>query len=68
MADTDREARLMARLASIHERIQWMADEESRSAWVKGEAAQSAFLDEKEKLIDEAEQIIERLRQAGSNA
>jgi hypothetical protein len=35
----DREQALERRLLSIHRQIQWIANEEYRSAWVKGVAA-----------------------------
>jgi hypothetical protein len=51
----------MDRLAQIHDRVNWMADQEARSAWVGGPAAQGIFLDAKERLIDEAERILDQL-------
>lgn len=61
MPFTERQRRLMDRLAQIHDRVNWMADQEARSAWVGGPAAQGIFLDAKERLIDEAERILDQL-------
>lgn len=66
--DKEREQRLMARLAAIHKRVQWMADEEARSAWVNGPAAQGHFLDEKERLIEEADRVLNELERAPPHA
>ncbi|CAA7615448.1 hypothetical protein MTBSS4_130002 [Magnetospirillum sp. SS-4] len=61
MASDMQTERLWSRLAAIHQRVQWMADEEARSAWVNGPAAQGMYLDEKERLIDEAERVLDAL-------
>jgi hypothetical protein len=53
--------KLAARLLAIHRRMEWIADEEARSAWVRGLAAQGHFLDEKERLIDETDRILDDL-------
>jgi hypothetical protein len=53
--------RLDERLVAIHNRVQWMADEEARSAWVGGLAGQGHFLPEKERLIDETDKILDQL-------
>ncbi len=53
--------RLFARLAAIHTRVQWMADQEAVAAWVNGPAAQGIYMADKERLIDEAEGILDRL-------
>lgn len=57
------EDRLNERLLSIHKRLQRIADEEARSAWMKGVAASGAYAEEKVKLIDEAEKILDRLEE-----
>lgn len=56
------EARLMARLAAIHKRVEWMANEEARSVWVRGLAARGVHLKEKEQLLEETEKLLDRLR------
>jgi len=58
---TDQEKILWDRLADIHRRVQWMADEEARSAWVNGLAAQGALMPQKMELIDEAEKVLGRI-------
>jgi hypothetical protein len=40
--DEDRENALMRRLMNIQKQVQWIADEEARSAWFKGVAALTA--------------------------
>lgn len=61
MIDRTRYERLMSRLAQIHQRVQWMADEEARSAWVNGAAANGLFFDEKERLLNEADRVLGEL-------
>lgn len=58
---TDEEKQLWDRIAAIHRRVQWMADEEARSAWVSGPAAQGSLLLTKDKLISEAEALLDRI-------
>jgi hypothetical protein len=41
------EKELLDRLGVIHHRVQWMADEEARSVWIGGAAAQGIFIDQK---------------------
>lgn len=53
--------RRMARLAAIHQRIAWMADQEERAAWVNGPAADGRYWPAKEKLLDEADRILDEL-------
>lgn len=52
---------LEARLLVLHDRLQWIADEEARAAWVRGYGAAGEFQEEREKNIAEAEEILERL-------
>jgi hypothetical protein len=59
--DERRKNKLEARLLAIHQRMAWIANEEARSAWLKGAAAQGHFLDEKERLIDETDRILDKL-------
>jgi hypothetical protein len=61
MIDPRRETELFDRLAAIHQRIQWMADAEARSTWVKGWASDGHLWTEKERLIAEAERILDEL-------
>jgi hypothetical protein len=61
MPFSEQQKKLLSKLAAIHQRVQWMADEEARSAWAGGLAARGIFLDEKERLIDEAERILDEL-------
>lgn len=49
---------LWKRLADINAQIQWIADEESRSAWVNGFAARGGLIPKKLALIDKAEEIL----------
>jgi hypothetical protein len=63
MPFSEQQKKLLSKLAAIHQRVQWMADEEARSAWVGGLAARGIFLDEKERLIAEAERILDELEQ-----
>ena len=62
MIDAEREALLLARLDQIHKRVQWMADEEARSAWVNGQAAQGMLWPAKLKLLDETDRILDELQ------
>jgi hypothetical protein len=61
MTENDREKWLMERLSSIHKRVQWIANEEARSAWFKGVAARGGYLERKERLIEDAERILAEL-------
>ena len=54
-------AQLEVRLNHIHTRVQWIADEEARSAWVKGFAARGDLMPEKIKLLDETDKILDKL-------
>lgn len=60
--DEEQKDRLLQRLTAIHQRIQWMADEEARSAWVNGLAAQGIYFEEKERLLEEAESILNQIQ------
>lgn len=53
--------KLITRLEEIHKRVQWMADAEERSAWVNGWAARGGLMEEKLNLLDETDQILDRL-------
>ena len=54
---------LWKHLSAIHERVQWMADEEARAAWVGGRAADGIFLAKKERLCDATDRILDELEQ-----
>jgi hypothetical protein len=60
--DAALEQKLMERLEKIYNQVQWMADEEARSAWVKGHAASGTQAKAKEQLLDEAERILKELK------
>lgn len=64
---TDHE-RLWARLRRINERIDRIASEEARAAWVNGAAADGRFIPEKERLIEQAEKILDDLERGLRNA
>ncbi len=55
---------LFKRLGAIHQRIQWMADEEAASAWFNGLAARGVFMDEKLRLLDEADRILDAIEKS----
>ncbi len=55
-------------LSAIHERVQWMADEEARTAWVGGRAADGVFLAKKERLCDATDRILDELEQGLNDA
>ncbi|WP_181708697.1 hypothetical protein [Chthonobacter rhizosphaerae] len=55
--------RLQQRLELINKRIQDIADEEAKSAWVGGLAAQGALMPEKMRLLKQAEEIVDRLEE-----
>lgn len=61
MAMSSDEDRLVWRLGALHDRINKIADIEARSALVGGWAAQGNLMPEKERLIDEAEKILDKL-------
>ena len=60
-SDKKIEENLLERLASIHKQVQWMADQEALSTWVKGLAAQGAHSDAKERLLEETDRVLEQL-------
>lgn len=66
---TEEEKQLLDnRLTSIHKRVQWIADEEARSAWVNGDAARGAYVKEKLALLDETDRILDRLEGKDTDA
>lgn len=52
---------LLARLAAIHDRVNWMADREAAVAWIRSPASEGAFQPSKDALIAEAERILDKL-------
>jgi hypothetical protein len=54
-------ARLKMRLVHINKRIDWLASAEARAALVGGAAADGRFWSEKNRLLDEAERILDQL-------
>jgi hypothetical protein len=52
---------LMARLGALHNRINEIASLEARSALVAGWAAQGHLMPEKLKLIEQGEEILDKL-------
>jgi hypothetical protein len=64
---SDREEELNFRLKSLHERFDWIADENARGAWVRGFAATPALYEEKVHLIERAEDVLlELMKQPGA--
>ena len=61
MMNNQVERGLHARLRAIYQRVQWIADEEARAAWVNGFAANGCYTDEKEKLLKRTEKILDKL-------
>ena len=59
--DEERQQHLLERLSAIHKKVQWMADEEARSAWVRGFVTPGVHNDAKEHLLGEAERILDEL-------
>jgi hypothetical protein len=56
-----REEELEARLQKIHDRVQWMADREARAAWFNTYGARGEFWEEKKRLLDETDRILDEL-------
>jgi hypothetical protein len=55
------EDQLLLRLRHIAERVQWMANAEARAAWVQGLGAHGEFWEEKKRLLDETDKILDRI-------
>jgi hypothetical protein len=55
------EDHLLLRLRHIAERVQWMANAEARAAWVQGLGPNGEFWEEKKKLLDEADKVLDRI-------
>ncbi len=58
----DDKNQLWERLGAIHQRIQWMADEEAVAAWINGLAARGVFMEEKLRLLEEADHILDKIQ------
>ena len=54
---------LEERSIAISKQIQWIAHEEARSVFVQRFAARGGLTAQKEKLIDDAEKILNRLKE-----
>jgi hypothetical protein len=63
-----RERELLDALGRLHRRINRLADEEARSAWVSGWAARGNLLPLKAKLIQQAEEILDQLMEGQKTA
>ena len=62
----DERERLEARLLSIYHRVQWIADDDLRAAWVKGAAEPGEYLAEKERLLEETDLLLAQLESQAS--
>ena len=61
MSDERREEDLENRLKLIAKRIQSIADQEARSALVRGYGSRGEFVQEKENLINRTDEILDEL-------
>jgi hypothetical protein len=52
--------RIQRRLTVIHQRIQQIADMESKAAWVNGYGANGEFWPEKKALLDETDALLDK--------
>ncbi len=59
--DAAEEDRLKTKLLAVHYRVQWMSNKEERAAWFKGFAAQGVHTREDMKLIEETDEMLNRL-------
>lgn len=66
MTDETNKKKLWDKLEIIHRRVEWMTKEEGRSALFNGIAAQGHFMDEKMRLLDEVERILDKLEAQGT--
>jgi len=58
MADSDGE-RFRAEIARLHKRLEWISEEEARSAMVRGVAAQGHFQPERDRIIKRTDEILD---------
>ncbi|WP_426020777.1 hypothetical protein [Brevundimonas sp. DWR2-3-1b1] len=61
------EDQLNARLDALGGRLAWISNTEARAAWVNGFGANGEFNEERTKIIDQAEQILDQLQAAGGS-
>jgi hypothetical protein len=52
---------LETRLLQIHQRLQWIADTEARAAWVAGYGARGEFEEQRDQLLQQAEEVLTEL-------
>lgn len=52
---------LEQRLMHIHDRIKWIANAEERATWLKGYGARGEFEPERDRLLAEAERVLDEL-------
>tara|TARA_Y100000816_G_scaffold270624_1_gene234523 strand:+ start:957 stop:1184 length:228 start_codon:yes stop_codon:yes gene_type:complete len=64
---TQLEARLNASLDRIYHRLQWIADTEARAAWFNGFGANGELDSERERLIQQAESVLDQLEAMGGS-
>ncbi|WP_348656757.1 hypothetical protein [uncultured Sphingobium sp.] len=65
--NTQLEARLNASLDRIYHRLQWIADTEARAAWFNGFGANGELDSERERLIQQAESVLDQLEAMGGS-
>ena len=58
MADADDE-RSRAEIERLHKRLEWISEEEARSAMVGGAAAQGQFQPERDRIIKRTDEILD---------
>jgi hypothetical protein len=56
-----RENELESRLLAVHKRLQWLADQEARAAWLNGYGANGEHEAERERLISSAESLVDEM-------
>ena len=61
MIDDVRKIRMTSRLFGIYRRVQWMANDDIRSVLVNGWAARENYMATKERLVGEAERLLDEL-------
>ncbi|WP_428929718.1 hypothetical protein [Marinibacterium sp. SX1] len=58
MADTDDE-KFHAEIERLHKRLEWISEEEARSALVGGIAAQGSFQPERDRIIQRTDELLD---------
>lgn len=61
MDHDEQEDRLNRRLAQIATRIQKIAEIEAQAVWVSGYGARGEMMDEKMRLVDETDRVLDQL-------